>query len=325
MHTTSNRRRLAGVTAAAVTAALLLAGCSGGKLDVVQGTGGPVATDPAGAGAPAAPEPGAAAAQPLVAADMPGWGEAALPEWAGASIVQPCGTPTGVRDLQTDVRAAALTTPTGITVLNQVADYGTGDPVAAITDTISRALAECPAYSTETHNVVVQTLGVPEGTTMAGASIVATDPATGMRDVTVYWAALEGTSTVEVAVSAQLGAAGDPPMQEFATAVLDAARAKARQQSVPVVPAPALPAALSAEQEAAARAQMEADRAQTAQNGVDEATSGGPLTADEARALAEAQAVVANPDPAPFVEHGLPGAEAPPVIGGTYAEEEQTP
>lgn len=307
-------RRWAALSALTLAAGLSVAGCAEAPLTVVAGTG----TAPGGATTvPGAPIVIEAPGQPLVAADLPEWGEAALPEWANASLVQPCGEPTGLREQQSAVRAAALTTPTGITVLNQVGDYAGTDPVAAINDTLTRALLACPAYVADGQDVSVRALAGAEGATSVGAEVTRTDQATGLREVTIYWAALTGTSTVEVSVMATLGSVGDPPLEEFALNVLAAAQAKALGQPLPAVAAPALPAPMTYEEEAAARSELEAERAQTGELGLD-AEENGLLTQEEAdRAAAEQSALQVPIAPEPeYVDHGIDGEAGPGVITG---------
>lgn len=254
----------------AAFALILLAGCGQNEPDVVSGTGGPSSASTSGSGASGGPA-AAAAGEPLTAADLPGWADATVPEYAAASLVQPCGEPTGARDQQSAVRSAALSTPTGITVLNQVADYDQADPVKVINETITSALLACPGYSTDTHDVTVRGLPTSSTSPMAGVEIVRRDRETGMRDVTVYWAALTGKRTVEVSVSATLGAVGESPLETFALNVLGAAQAKATGAQIPTVSAPTLPEAQTAEQAQAALDAAEAERQQVAgDGGIDE-------------------------------------------------------
>lgn len=315
MHShTSTRLIRATLTAGLLTAVLALGACSSAGPDVVQGTGG--ASTGAG-GSAASGATASVAGRPLTAADLPSWADAPMPEWAERSLILPCETPTGVRDHQIAVRSAALTAPSGISVLNQVADYGAAAAENAVTDTISRALFACPAYATDTHDVTIRSLPGVEGQTMAGAELVRTERESGLREVTLYWAAVEGAQTVEVSIVASLGAAGDPPLEQFARDVLAAARAKARGESVPVVSAPALPVALTFEQERLAREQREAEQAQTLNDGVP-GDNGALLSHEEADRLAtEAGPPVGSPPG--FLDHGLEGNEGPAVIGGSIA------
>lgn len=223
---------------AAVGAALLavvLTGCSDPRPPVVGGSGTPGAgqstTDPS--------DPGPTVGQPLTAADMPGWVDTALPAGAEESLVTPCGTPTGAREHQAVVRAAAMTTPTGIAVVSQVADY-TQAPSTVVTDVIAPALVACPSFTDGADTVRVRSLPPSTQAVAAGAEIVRTH-ADGTRTVTVYWVAVNGGSTVEVAVTGQMGALGTSPLEPFAGEVLAAAAAKAAGSRVPSVTSPTLP------------------------------------------------------------------------------------
>lgn len=240
-------RRVLATTLALLTVGALLAGCSSPDREVVEGrdrsgTGQAGGVDN-GHGGPVVTEPG----HPLTAEDLPGWTDQALPDSAAQSLVTFCGEPTGLRDLQADVKAAALATPNGIAVLNQVATYP-ADPVGAITKTLRAAIEACPVMATDTHEVTVKVLEGPAGHSTLGAEIVSRDLATGVRDVTVYWAALAGEGTVEVAVSAQLSAMGDNPLVTFSQNVLAAAKAKAEGRPVGTVAAPVLDPVLTWEQ-----------------------------------------------------------------------------
>lgn len=211
-----------------------LTGCADERPGVVRGGGAP---DPQ----PSASAPASATGQPLTAADLPGWTDEALPAGASESLVAPCGTPTGVRARQAGTRAAAVASPTGITVLTQVADYPQGTvPAWVVSEVIAPALVACPAYTDGQDEVTVRSLPAPGGVSAAGAEIVRTHP-DGSRTVTVYWAVVTGEWTVEVAVAGLMGPIGTSPLEGFAREVLTAAQAKALGQAVPVVSAPQLP------------------------------------------------------------------------------------
>lgn len=257
-------RRTAAVAVSLTVAVLALTGCGPDKPHVVNGTGGP---DGTGATAGATIDPNVKLGDPLTAADVPTWAEADLPGDAADGIVHPCDAPSGARDQQSAVRAAAMTTPTGITVLNQIADYDANDPSAVVTGTITSALVSCPSFSAGSQSVTTRLLASTKSSTAVGAEIVRTNTETGLRDITVYWAEVTGKGTVEVAVSATLGAAGESPLQSFALDVLTAAQLKATGRDVPQVPAPTLPEVRTAAQEEAARLEQEQRNGQVAGDG----------------------------------------------------------
>lgn len=285
--------------AAAALAAVALAGCSDDRPAVVTG----------GDGRPSpSPSQTAEVGQPLTAADLPGWVDVDLPDGAEQSLVAPCGDPTGARDHQAAVRAAAVRTPTGITVVTQVADYAATAASTVVTQVISPALVACPAYLDGDDEVTVRSLPAPGGVTATGAEIVRTHP-DGTRLVTVYWAALTGQGTVEVAVSARLGAIGTSPLEDFARHVLAAAQAKALGQPVGTVVAPALPEVLTSEQ---VQAQRDADAAAREQS-TDPGAGGWDVPVDQEGFVPDTPLPDGQQLPPPPVipDHGVVGETGP--------------
>lgn len=308
-------RRVA-LCALTVALGVTVAGCTQAPLDVVPGENRDPGTTSPSSGTDGTSGHSGELGGPLVAADLAGWVDRDVPESATVTLVQPCGQPTGVRDVQEDVRTAALTTPTGITVVNQVATYGSVNPALVLSDSLSRELLSCPAYTDGDVEVFVTTASAADTSPVVGVQVVRVAPVTGLRDVTAYWADLAGPAgTVEVAVSAQLGAAGDAGLLEFAWDVLVAAKAKALGQPVPTVQAPQLPEVLTQEQVEQRRQEQLDAAVQDPSGGITDGP-GAVLGEEDAREREVTDPGSVYTDP-PVVEHDIAGETGPGVIEGT--------
>lgn len=322
-------RRTARAGALLLAATFLLAGCSHSATpdDPAAASSTAATSLPTAAGTTAA---ASSAGQPLTAGDVPGWVEAAAPD-TSTSLISPCGTPTGLRERQTAVRAAAMTTPTTITVANQVADYADGSVATVLREVLAPALVSCPVWVDGDRDVVVRALSTPAGDSNAvGVQVVRTARADGSRDVSVYWATLVGTSTVEVAVSAQMGAVGDTAaLEDFAGQVLTAAVAKASGKAVPTLEAPALGEVVTSQEAQQERATWEAEHAQSSQVGVAEGDivtvdPNSTGSGDAAAGAGSGAGSGAGAEGSSTVrDTGVEGESGPSTISGSVATDEQ--
>lgn len=215
-----------------VTAMLLVASCGSPPKDVVVGVDSGTVVDDRDL-KPDVP-------LPLAASDFAGWDG----RDSEVGVFAPCGTALSeLFEAPQEVRAEAMESPTGVSVISQVSDYASASEASALPQVVADEVISCPLYEDADGNeVLVRTINeTVGGVTITGAERTVIDKNTGNRTVEVYLIVHRGSHVSEVFISADVGPDGTGDLVDFGIDLIVAGDGKTEGKDVPKIPSPTFP------------------------------------------------------------------------------------